>query len=744
YPVHTSLPTISGTAGDYGLGKIFKVEIRLKKVGAGYWNGTNWAGSPDNWFITSWNESLNQWTFATAGINFDPFENYEIETKAVDKADNSQTVYSLKSFRYEPPRPQSVITSLQDGKYFSAVTIINGTCSDGSGDTGVTAKIEIAIKRKSDNYDWTGSSWTEGTASSVFWSTGTVALPNWSYDRVPDWGIAGSSYTVRSRATSDLGVVEVPGTPPNIVVTWTFDNQEPNSKVTLPNKAFFNSLPTISGTAADAHAGIERVDIQLRRGTSYYWDGTSQSWTLDVTWSTTTWVGPPDNYWFITIPSSAWSSGQTYSVKSRATDKAITGNVEGGGVGGSWFDFIYDITPPNTLIRLPEYNYHNSMTTISGTASDPSPGHVENTEIRVWSYQHTRYWNNSVKDWTYEESQAEQAWFLTQSTATDATIWFSTAIPESKWVNGGWHRIEARAKDVAGNYDLSYSTKEFMFDNSAPVMVVQFPPYNILTFRNTLPVISGTSYDLPTSPANSGLGLRYVAIRQNVDNKWWSPTGNFDNDIPYPFSVTDLGSGGWQYTGLSTSKLISGASYYITTKVHDVAGNVTDWCIYGSTFVWDVTSPTSTVTYPQDGGSYRTATLTTISGTQSDVYPFEAALVAGVPAITGAVKVSIQDLTYPSTYWVEGTGWVAGAEQWNNAIVYQSSWVYSVSNVGFVSGRYYKIRSRAIDASLPNGNDQETQFPSGGCVILFDTHPPVCAVTYPVESVVNNITLITG
>jgi len=116
-----------------------------------------------------------------------------------------------------------------------------------------------------------------------------------------------------------------------------------------------------------------------------------------------------------------------------------------------------------------------------------------------------------------------------------------------------------------------------------------------------------------------------------------------------------LGVGNWTYSGLDSSYLESGTSYYITARGLDAAINTEDWySIRGSTFTFDNIGPLSKIIYPATSGSY--SSLGTISGTSYD-------------ATSGPsrVSVSVRDLDGgTSDYWTN-LGWQTNVgEYWTD------------------------------------------------------------------------------
>ena len=89
------------------------------------------------------------------------------------------------------------------------------------------------------------------------------------------------SYSVRVRATDTSGNIETPAT-----TTFVYDNANPTSTMTFPvatasyttttwNKGC--AAPGMCGTATDAVAGVQTVEISIRRGSGNYWHGTAFS-----------------------------------------------------------------------------------------------------------------------------------------------------------------------------------------------------------------------------------------------------------------------------------------------------------------------------------------------------------------------------------------------------------------------------------------------------------------------------------
>jgi hypothetical protein len=123
------------------------------------------------------------------------------------------------------------------------------------------------------------------------------------------------------------------------------DTIAPASVTNMPeNNTAYNNLNMISGTASDPvkSSGLSKVEISIKRlNDTFYWDGAA--WTAGEKWLLT--LGTAD--WSYDTYSIAWSSGTTYTVRSRAAD--IATNVESPGAG---ITFIIDFDNPYSTIDI--------------------------------------------------------------------------------------------------------------------------------------------------------------------------------------------------------------------------------------------------------------------------------------------------------------------------------------------------------------------------------------------------------
>src|SRR5207247_465060 len=157
----------------------------------------------------------------------------------------------------------------------------------------------------------------------------------------------------------------------------------------------------------------------------------------------------------------------------------------------------------------------------------------------------------------------------------------------------------------------------FVYDTSAPTATVSFPAnsshYNAAGWNSTL---SGTATDASSSVATVKLSIQ----KDGGANACWDGTnaaGHFTAACPN--YVTATGTTSWSTT-LGSAALIDGSSYALTVQTIDNATNAnTNNSAASSSFVYDTTAPTATVSFPANGTHYNAAGWnSTLSGTAAD------------------------------------------------------------------------------------------------------------------------------
>ncbi|HRY29968.1 MAG TPA: fibronectin type III domain-containing protein, partial [Elusimicrobiota bacterium] len=315
-------------------------------------------------------------------------------------------------------------------------------------------------------------------------------------------GTNGSSITV-----SGYGVQAGPlfENDPNNVIHWSnFDNVGPTSSVTYPvNGGYVTALSALTGTAADTPetgSGFSKVEMALRRLSDGYWWNGSTDFDQGVPYFALTSAqdGAFDsNSEIWTYPMPTLSAGASYYAVSRASDTWRAESPLSAGV-----TFYFDDGAPQTGLLRPDGAYQGSaLTTLSGTASDSGFG-LNTVQVRVRRLAGLNpYWNAALQNFD-DALNADSAWFSASSTGAWET-WQSTQSLVFL-VTGTTYTVEAKSRDLAGNWDAITSTGTFMYD-ATPAFSVLLLPGNDTRWR-ALPVVSGTAADLH-SPL-SGVGVQ--------------------------------------------------------------------------------------------------------------------------------------------------------------------------------------------------------------------------------------------
>jgi len=396
-----------------------------------------------------------------------------------------------------------------------------------------------------------GDLWTEGSASTdVVVSIGSDtfsaewALPSALFDELPD----GATSYVSVRIWDGLGnhetrldafYVRKDTTPPSLADNQAGDDALRIAAGTLYDMDAFDagaglakfqySVSLVAGSTAAPL--VPWTDIPAAAGEASFTAG----WPVDF---------------------AALSSLTTNYVSVRAIDQA--------GSTTTLVDAFYvrkDVTGPVVVILAPSTAYRSQLVTLSGTAADLNG--VRGVEVKIQELATERYWTGASFVLSNEQ------WF----TASGTTTW--SLEPGISWTNGAAYRVVARSSDTLGNYSLSYSTADFVFDASTPSAAVTLPADGAV--MTTLETLSGTATD--PAPTDSGINIVQLRVRRNSDGKWWDFVAQDWADVAV--STTVSGAGIWSYAVPETlrANLASGTSYFLAVRAQDgsIPGNVGDF-----------------------------------------------------------------------------------------------------------------------------------------------------------------------
>jgi hypothetical protein len=143
------------------------------------------------------------------------------------------------------------------------------------------------------------------------------------------------------------------------------DTTEPSSFVTIPaNSSYLNRLTAISGTASDGNgSGVLDVKISIKRTSDgLFWDGFA--WIISETWLSTSGT----TSWSKSTNLPPWINGNSYTIRSMATDNATNVEIPGS---GNTFTFVtenYTILKQGwNLISIPLIQNNQGLTKVLET-----------------------------------------------------------------------------------------------------------------------------------------------------------------------------------------------------------------------------------------------------------------------------------------------------------------------------------------------------------------------------------------
>ncbi|MHB9154302.1 MAG: RHS repeat domain-containing protein, partial [Endomicrobiales bacterium] len=535
-----SLATISGTASDTAIGELKVVDLRIfRGDNSTYWNGSAWVSGTEVWISSGIVTQLYSSTFTyviPAGFwtGIPNSTSLQVTSRGRDKAGNTKNITGVEvTFTYISPEPAVTFTVPGAGTpHFRSEThnyIAGGgtTLKDPDG-------VDLLIKRLADNYTW--EQWTKTWVSTESWNTGIDPDPgtgNWSFTVSTEaWSVENSSYNVLARGWNNAGISRTNDPGNNFVI----DNQNPQAWFVLPNKTFYASLSSVSGTAADTNSlgalktGEEvRVDIQRDDGKFF----TGGDYTADTAQNlVVAWASPN---WQYALPAAALESGRGYTFYAKPRDKA-------GNTASSSYAVVFDTHPPVAGVTVPQDGQVlRSLLTISGTASDPDAGsspydhksNMKEVRISLYDYQDTAYWNNG--SWP---AGAENNPWAVYVTTQNAYPWQYTH-GSLALASGHRYRLLVRAVDNADNLQSSFgvgvSSMIFTFDSKAPVSSITKPQQDGRYKPSDLAgatAMNGSASDLdPNGPYYAGLSSVTVSLSylHAGDTYYWTGTAFSSN-----------------------------------------------------------------------------------------------------------------------------------------------------------------------------------------------------------------------
>jgi hypothetical protein len=300
-----------------------RVELSLRQVSSGnYWNGTSFSASSEQFLNAT---GTSSWSFPFGAAAFPADGQYTLRVRAVDNANNVESA-SSRSFTIGTALPTVAATfPVASGAYNAAAWAAGcataGLCGSASPGGSPVQKVEISLKRVSTARFWNGTSF--GSTTEVWQAASGTS--SWSYAFAGASFPAEGQYTLRVRATDTAGNVTATSG-----ATFVYDATVPKTTVTFPaasgayTTASWNAgcaSPGICGTATDAGAGVQKVELSIRRGGGNYWNGTSFGSATEVFFAAT-----GTTAWSFAFPASNFPAKANYTIRVRATDNV--GNLK--------------------------------------------------------------------------------------------------------------------------------------------------------------------------------------------------------------------------------------------------------------------------------------------------------------------------------------------------------------------------------------------------------------------------------
>ncbi|MBI3299704.1 MAG: hypothetical protein HYZ75_16175, partial [Elusimicrobia bacterium] len=700
----TSFSSIDGTARDPGVGmgemKILVCDQNGTKDVFGddkCWNpGVGWGPADGTeYFFHSPGES--PWAGGagqdTGTVTFDIFSNdptnwpafvdggiYRVQARAADKLVKYTTATdSNRNFAYDVTRPTLTVNS-GPGKLLplgaaAAPVWKNALAVDGTVEDNVIDAVlgERYVRMELQEEGVPKIAWGQTVSTAV----GVASVVNWTYD------LSGvtleNAFTYRAkllakdRANNSTGTVGVPW----VDGYFKFDNSMPTAGLVAPtpgNGSAVNTLPAISGTANDNHAGASRVEYVLKNNAGACYDGAgafslggSQCNPNDgaVLWQVAnSTVHVTSATWHVlSVP---WASGNLYTLYFRAEDRA-TNRSSNGTFQNSWSTraFSYDTEPPTTSMTAPvDGAQYKDATAFPAITWEPpiDPGFSGINEIRFKMRRHSdgACWDplntlgGSASKWdddagvraACEDANNLGGYFAVWTGGGESQTNF---LLNSDLLDGASYQVMIRSRDNAGNYEVAVETFTFNFDNGKPLAAPVYPTSDVrLNWGNdatlwggaVLPSIVGTVTDpSPTQPPPGKIALVEVMIERTQDQAHWDGAlfvadganavwrkvwqasfGSFGPPLGGTFTWTHPnGDGAGNFSeGSLPAALQNGLQYKVRARATDLAGNVQlfgDSDSFARTWIHDSAKPETYVTSPNTDP---VDALGTIQGTATD------------------------------------------------------------------------------------------------------------------------------
>ncbi|PKN00279.1 MAG: hypothetical protein CVU78_01970 [Elusimicrobia bacterium HGW-Elusimicrobia-2] len=645
-----SVPQIQGTCADDVAVSTAAIRI-FNQINANYWNNntTIWDATltPETaWFAPTLSAGGTFWWFNSPG--WADTKVYEISAKAKDTAGNWSAVFSTAVFTYDVTKPASAVSVPENGMKLATLTSLGGTAADAT--SGISqVKIQITDLTQGATY-WNGSGWVETSA----WLPVSGVDP-WSYSFVDgDW-TEGHVYKIQSQATDTAANVESAVN----ASTFTFSNAGIKLQVILPGETATSGMsPGKSGTPTAQMAGV---------AFSVTVNAVDDLWNLSVNAIATAQVTTSDPNDTEPSSSALVSGTKVFSV---TMVTAGTATITASDTDGT------PLLPETSSEVNVNANAPSKLQVIvpgEAAAAGTGGGKMGTPDVQyagavftVTIHACDAYWNvvsttATVNVTTSDNADTDPGNIVLPAGTNNVNVTLVTP-STSTFITA----TAASFADGVSVYIVVSST-----DVVPPTVGITAPA---VLYTNSVIKIAGTAND------NVKVSSVTLWVERLSDNFVWTGAGWSGAGLWLPADNVYVSS--WSYT--TAVSWDDGISYDIIAKAKDSNDN---WStVYDTvTFTYDISLPTSTVTYPVESGQY--TDITSITGTSTDT-------VSGVSVTK--IKIFALSGPYIGAWWQDGSGW-QGAEFWNDASG-TASWSFDTSMIGWSTGTY-NVQPKVQDAA---------------------------------------------
>ncbi|MFI5361788.1 MAG: hypothetical protein ACHQ49_07440, partial [Elusimicrobiota bacterium] len=451
----------------------------------------------------AYNTSTQQWSFtsSTPTLTWMNGLQYSLVVWGQDNAQgaaaggNTEVAGALIHFRYDTTQPTIAFTAptvqANDRETLSTIWAASGTASATSPDS--LALVEVRYFDQGNNRFMNPA---PGQAlafnlslaqSELAWTTATFVTDwtHWYLSSGPIFaGLDGTTFTAIARSLNQAGTFSTQ----YATTTFVYDSLAPQTGVSTPtNTGYISSLAEIAGTVFDYPlnnpAAIFAVNVEiLRLADGEYWTG-SLPWKASATPLTL----PADNIyvssWTIVGSLPSLTPGDSYYVTTSGVDSADGGgNVEPfNSPRGS--TFTYDNQAPTSGIAWPvNASYRNTLTTISGTATD-----IVGVSTVALSVQDTSISAPNCYVPGSGFTGTCPSWFLASGSPANWTYAFSN----SAWTQANTYVFLSSAANLAEVQQTATSQSSFTYTVGIPTVTLTTALY----INSGVTALTGTAVD---------------------------------------------------------------------------------------------------------------------------------------------------------------------------------------------------------------------------------------------------------